>query len=131
VRARLELLELQPEMVAKAQRKLHARGQRNVRFTVHDANEPLPYNDECFDVAVLIAVLGEISKPESCLRELLRVLRPGGVLAIHEHLPDPDRIPLVALRSVVERCGFRFRQSWGPSWNYTATFQRPFEPESA
>ena len=80
---------------------------------------------------VLIAVLGEISKPQSCLRELLRVLRPGGVLAIHEHVPDPDRIPQAALRLLVEGCGFGFRRYWGNRWNYTAVFEVPSQAEAA
>lgn len=122
---RLELLDLQPEMLAKAKRKLQTKGCRNVGYTTHDASERLPFPDESFDVVVLVAVLGETPCTESCLQELLRVLRCGGVLAIHEHVPDPDRIPLSALRPMVERCGYRFRQHWGPRWNFTATFERP------
>lgn len=122
---RLELLDLQPEMLVKAKRKLQANGHRNVGFTAHDANDPLPFLDESFDVAILVAVLGEISRAEFCLREIWRVLQHRGVLAIHEHIPDPDRIPLSVLRPMVEQCDFLFRQRWGPRWNYTITFERP------
>ncbi len=127
----LDLLDLQPEMLAKAKRKLRASGHRNVGFTTHDASERLPFPDESFDVAVLVAVLGEIPRKESCLRDLLRVLRRGGVLAVHEHIPDPDRIPLAVMQPMVEGCGFRFRQRWGRRWNYTALFERPLHAEGA
>lgn len=127
----LELLDLQPEMLAKAKQKLQARGHLNVGYTTHDASEQLPFPDESFDVAVLVAVLGEVPNAKSCLHELCRVLRPRGVLAIHEHVPDPDQIPLVVLRPLVEACGFRFRQLWGPQWNYTATFERPLRAKGA
>ena len=126
----LELLDLQPEMLAKAKRKLQARGRRNVGYTTHDASERLPFPNELFDVEILVAVLGEIPRAESCLHELFRVLRCGGVLAIHEHAPDPDRIPPPALLPMVESCGFRFRRRWGTQWNYTATFERPSVAES-
>ena len=128
---RLELLDVQPEMLAKARRKLHSRGYRNVAYTTYDASERLPFLDESFDVAVMVAVLGEVPDAQSCLHELFRLLRRGGVLAIHEHVPDPDRIPFEELQTLVEACGFRFCQRWGPLWNYTATFERPMPAKGA
>jgi ubiquinone/menaquinone biosynthesis C-methylase UbiE len=121
---RLELLDLQPEMLAKARRKLEDRGLSNVGYTAADARTRVPFPDQFFDVAVLVAVLGEIPDRENCLRSLYRTIRSGGVLAVHEHVPDPDRIPLVALRALVEPHGFGFRRRWGPAWNYTAVFER-------
>ncbi len=79
-------------------------------------------------MVVLVAVLGEVQDWEACLRHLRRVLQCGGVLAVHEHVPDPDRIPLSLLRPMVEGAGLQFRQRWGPRWNYTATFDRPNDP---
>ena len=127
----LELLDVQSEMLAKAKRKLQSGRYRNVGYTTHDASERLPFPDESFDVAVLVAVLGEIPNAQSCLTEHFRLLRPGGVLAVHEHVPDPDRIPFEELRTLVEACGFRFCQRWGPLWNYTATFERPLPAKGA
>ena len=54
-RGRLELLDLQPEMLAKAKRKLLAGGFQNVGFTTQDASSPLPYEDEAFDIVVMVA----------------------------------------------------------------------------
>ncbi len=121
---RLELLDLQPEMLAKARRKLRRAGMRHVGYTAANASDPLPFPDETFDIAVLVAVLGEVPNAESSLRELFRVLRDGGSLAIHEHVPDPDRIDFPALRTLAESQGFNLDSRWGPSWNYTATFRR-------
>ena len=109
----------------KAKRKLEAAGCHNVGYSAHDASLPMPFADDAFDLAVLVAVLGEIASPEDFLREIHRVLRPEGVLAVHEHVPDPDRIPLPALRPLVEASGLRFRHSAGPRWNYTAIFEHP------
>jgi len=120
----LELLDLQPEMLAKARRKLRRAGMRHVGYTVANASNPLPFLDETFDIAVLVAVLGEVPNAESSLGELFRVLRDGGTLAIHEHVPDPDRIEFPALRTLAESLGFNLDSRWGPTWNYTATFRR-------
>ena len=118
----LALLDLQPEMLAKAKRKLARSGFQNVSFTVQDAGERLPYGNDSFDVVVLVAVLGEVRGIESCLLELMRVLRPSGVVAVHEHAPDPDRIPFRDLQLLMKRSGFRFCARQGLRWNYTATF---------
>ncbi len=123
-RGHLELLDIQPEMLAKARRHLEAAGLRNVGFTEGDATV-LPFPDSDFDIAFLVAVLGEVPDQAACLRSLYRVLRPGGALVVHEHLPDPDFSSLPKLRRVVEAEGFAFLESWGRSWNYTASFQKP------
>ena len=40
--------------------------------------QDLPYEDDSFDAAILITVLGEIPDQDAALREIARVLRPGG-----------------------------------------------------
>ena len=121
---RLELLDLQPEMLVKAKRKLAAAGCQNVGFTAHDATSPFPFAAETFDAVILVAVLGEVQDARSCLSAVHHVLRRCGLLVIHEHIPDPDRIPFTALQPLVEECGYRLRRRWGPFWNYTAIFAR-------
>lgn len=122
---RLELLDLQPQMLAKARRKLEAHGFRNVGYHAGDAGLGVPFPGGSIDVAVMVAVLGEVPDQTACLDGIRRALRIGGVLAIHEHIPDPDRISFPTLRSLVESQGLRFRERLGPSWNYTAFFDRP------
>lgn len=119
---RLELLDLQPEMLEKARRKL--RGFSNVGYAAADAGERIPHPDEFFDVVAMVAVLGEVRAREACLREVFRVLQPGGVLAVHEHLPDPDRIAFPELRELAESQGYRLARRLGPAWNFTALFER-------
>ena len=95
----LELLDLQVEMLAKAKRKLQAIATTNVSYTAADLNAGLPYRDGSFDVIVMIAVLGEVSDKPEALRSCYQGLRSGGVLAVHEHVPDPDLIKLKGVRS--------------------------------
>ena len=71
----LELVDLQPEMLAKARRRLTARGHSNVGYTAADAGTPLPLAAASFDVAVLVHVLGEVGDQAQCLRSLASVLK--------------------------------------------------------
>jgi ubiquinone/menaquinone biosynthesis C-methylase UbiE len=58
--------------------------------------EDLPFDDQSFDVAVSTLVLCGVDDQPRALRELRRVLRPGGRLLFIEHLrsEDPARVRL-------------------------------------
>ena len=120
---RLELLDLQPEMIVKALARFGPEPPSNVGASAADACAGLPYDDAGFDIVLLVAVLGELPDRDAALRSFHRVLRPGGVLAVHEHWPDPDLIPLATLRPLVEAHGFAFVRSYGTPRNFTALFE--------
>ena len=126
---RLELFDLQPEMLAKAKRKLVKEAIENVGYTVGNASARLPFPDAHFDIAVLVTVLREIPDKEACLTEINRVLRPAGVVVFHEQLPD-NLIRFAELGPMVESAGFVLERRYGPSWNYTATFRKPSAPSA-
>jgi SAM-dependent methyltransferase len=44
-------------------------------------NEPLPYADNHFDLVVARSVLEHVENPDHVARELLRVVKPGGLIA--------------------------------------------------
>jgi ubiquinone/menaquinone biosynthesis C-methylase UbiE len=58
-----------------------ARGLGNVRFEAASVYE-LPFADAFFDVALAHAVLQHLSEPLRALKELRRVLAPGGLAAV-------------------------------------------------
>ncbi len=68
--------DLSPGMVEVAQRNARSLG-FEVQGRVADA-ERLPYQDDSFDLVVGHAVLHHIPDVELALREVLRVLKPGG-----------------------------------------------------
>jgi ubiquinone/menaquinone biosynthesis C-methylase UbiE len=74
------------------------------------AAEDLPFDDETFDVAVSTLVLCGVDDQPRALRELRRVLRPGGRLLFLEHVrsDDPARARLQDrmnwLNRIVVRC---------------------------
>jgi ubiquinone/menaquinone biosynthesis C-methylase UbiE len=123
-RGRLHLLDVQMEMLDKVRRKTERLGIDNVEFTRLDAGAAFPFPDSHFDLAVLVSVLGEVADQASCLASLHRVLRPDGVLAIHESVPDPDLIPFDVLTALVTAHGFVPARRFGGAYNYTALFSK-------
>jgi len=120
----LELFDLQQEMLEKARVKLEKAGLHNAGFTQGDAIN-LPFGENAFDVVFLVAVLGEVTDPEVCLRGIYRILRPSGLLSITEQPGDPDFLPLPVVRLLAEKAGFEFVESYGKKKNYTANFRKP------
>jgi ubiquinone/menaquinone biosynthesis C-methylase UbiE len=117
------LLDLQLEMLQKVRGKLARAGLGNVGFAqANGAALPLPSG--AWDCVFLVAVLGEVSDSSSCLREIYRVLRPGGLLSLTEQPGDPDFIPLPDARKLIEGVGFRLEKVYGGGKNYTASFRK-------
>jgi ubiquinone/menaquinone biosynthesis C-methylase UbiE len=76
-------VDLSRETLEAASRDAAARGLHNLRFQEGSVYE-LPFSDASFDVAYAHQVIQHLREREAALREMLRVLRPGGLLAIRE-----------------------------------------------
>src|SRR5829696_4665753 len=75
----VDIFDLQQEMLDHTMRRAGERGLSNLAPTQGDARQ-LAYPDATFDAAYLTTVLGEIPDQDAALRELARVLKPGGRL---------------------------------------------------
>jgi len=122
-RGHLLLVDLQSEMLRKARAKLDRAGLRNVGF-VQANGIALPFPSGAWDCVFLVAVLGEVPDPGACVREIHRVLRPGGLLSLTEQPGDPDYVALADARALAEGAGFRFEKVFGGGKNYTASFRK-------
>jgi ubiquinone/menaquinone biosynthesis C-methylase UbiE len=76
--------DLSPEMLARARGKAEARP-GGVQFVVTDA-EDLPFKAGAFDRVVATCVFCSVPEPVRGLREVRRVLRPGGEVILLEHM---------------------------------------------
>ncbi len=115
----VEILDIQQEMLDHTMDRAAERALRNVKPTLGDA-QSLPYEDDSFDAAVLITVLGEIPDQDAALRELRRVLKPGGRLITGELFGDPHFVTEGRIRSGGEAAGLTFERRVGPKLGYFA-----------
>jgi ubiquinone/menaquinone biosynthesis C-methylase UbiE len=118
----VEIFDIQQEMLDHTLERAREHGVSNVQATLGDARE-LPYEDDSFDAAILITVLGEIPDQDAALREIERVLRPGGRLIVGELFGDPHMVTLGALRRRAEAARLVFERHLGPRLGYFARFR--------
>lgn len=117
----LDVLDIQQEMLDQTVRRAHESGISNIVPVRGDARE-LPYPDNCFDAAYLNFVLGEIPDGDAALRELRRILKPGGRLVVGEAFTDPHMVRFGVLRTRAEAAGLGFERRLGGSLGYYARF---------
>lgn len=79
-------IDASPRMIELAR----ARALPGASFAVADLGAPLPFRDGAFDVVVASLVLHYLHDWVAPLRELRRVLRPGGALVCSTHHPASD-----------------------------------------
>lgn len=108
----VEILDLQREFLDHVGGRAEERGLGNVVPSLADATS-LPYPDASIDAVVLTAVLGEIPDRAAALREIRRVLRPGGRLVVGELFGDPHFTSLGSLRKQAEAAGLRYESHSG------------------
>lgn len=111
-RGSVAAFDLQQEMLDALGGAAEKKGVENIELQQGDATA-LPYDDASFDGAYLVTVLGEIPDQDAALRELRRVLRPGGRVVFGETILDPHVVPLGALRRRAEAAGLRFERVLG------------------
>ena len=84
----LTITEPEPAMVRRLERR--AREQAPRATILRAPAEDLPFGDGSFDVAVSTMVLCGVDDQQRALRQLRRVLRPGGQLIFIEHVRSGD-----------------------------------------
>jgi ubiquinone/menaquinone biosynthesis C-methylase UbiE len=80
-------LDPSEEVLVNVQASLGDDGRAMVRFIVGSA-EHLAFSDDFFDVVVSVMVLHHIERLHQSLREMARVLRPGGILVVVDYKPE-------------------------------------------
>jgi protein-L-isoaspartate O-methyltransferase len=119
----VEIFDIQREMLDHTMRRARERGLENVVATEGDAQQ-LAYEDGAFDAVVLTTVLGEIPDQDAALREVARVLRPGGRLVVGELAGDPHFVTPGSLERRAGAAGLRLASRDGPPFGYFARLVR-------
>lgn len=81
--------DLTPAMLAAAEQFVRGRGAANVRFELADA-EALPFDDASFEIVTTRIAPHHFPNPERYVREVARVLRPGGSFVLNDNMAPED-----------------------------------------
>ena len=125
-RGTLYALDIQAEMLAQLQAKLELPENEdihNVKLFNRSAYD-LPFEFGSLDLVYMITVFQEIPDKEQALKEILRVLKPGGCLAISELMLDPDYPWMSTTARMGLKAGFQIDAMEGSLWNYTVRFKK-------
>ena len=77
----LTSIDLDPKMIARAQKRVK---DSRVEFSIQDAADLKNFGDNSFDLVIDMAIVHHIPNWQDCLREVHRVLKPGGKFLIQD-----------------------------------------------
>jgi ubiquinone/menaquinone biosynthesis C-methylase UbiE len=118
-------LDIQPKMLQQLENKLTQPEYKNITNIkmIESSAYDLPFDSNSLDLVFMIAVFGEIPDHNKTLKEIKRVLKPSGILAITELLLDPDYLLKTTVKKKGEKVGFTLDIISGNLWNYTIRFK--------
>jgi ubiquinone/menaquinone biosynthesis C-methylase UbiE len=120
----LHVFDIQQDMLDHTMARAREAGIENIVPRQGDARR-LPYEDDTFDAAYLVTVLGEVPDQERALAELGRVLKPGGRLVVGELFGDPHMVTSGALERRAGDAGLAFERRVGPRFGYFGVLRPP------
>jgi SAM-dependent methyltransferase len=88
---RIVAADLDPEGLRRARALLRSSGVRNVHLVQLDLTRPLAR--ACYDAVLALECLAEILDDDAALRQMVQVLRPGGLLL--SHVPERHWRPVL------------------------------------
>ena len=83
----------------------------NLTFEVADATS-LPYEDESFDAVLISNALHVMPEPEKALKEIDRVLRPGGILIAPNFVEHKAGFGSRVWSGILTLAGIKFEHQW-------------------
>ncbi|QWF70695.1 class I SAM-dependent methyltransferase [Methylomonas paludis] len=87
---RITAIDFSPNMLALAKKK-RDRTQLAVELTLMDA-QSICYADNSFDTVIACFVFCSVPRPRKALKELHRILKPGGQLLLLEHVLSSNKV---------------------------------------
>ena len=85
---KMSCVDVSKLMLENCRKKSIAKGYTDNLISFHEGDaENLPFNDNSFDIVLCNMVLGMIPNQQETIKELARILRPEGTLALSTHGP--------------------------------------------
>ena len=120
----LTALDLQTGMLARTQEKARLAGLSNLRFVQAGLGEG-KLEEDYYDRALLVTVLGEIPNQAAALKEIFAALKPGGLLSVTEVIFDPHFQSRETVQRVAGAAGFQEKGLFGKRLAYSIHFEKP------
>ena len=118
-------LDQSPEMLAEGRSRVGAAGLADRIELVQGRAEALPFEDASFDALTFTYLLRYVDDPAATLKELARVVRPGGTVASLEFGVPPGPLPRAAWKLYV-RVGLPLAgAAIAPGWGEVGRFLGP------
>ena len=109
-------IDVQAGMLEKVRAK--AEGLKNIEYLQIRVGEDKLENNK-YDCALLVTVLGEILDQEAALKEIYNSLKPGSILSITETIFDPHYQRLSKVTALARSVGFEEKKVFGNWFAYT------------
>lgn len=106
-------LELTGLDISKFAIKEAKKNSKKVRFVVGDIYK-LPFKDKTFDAVVAFDIVEHLENPEKAIKEIYRVLKPGGVL----HLFSPCEGQEGTLNRLLRKLGWKAKEIYAGHIQY-------------
>lgn len=121
---RVVALDIQSGMLARAQEKARQAGVSNIEFVQAGLGEGR-LEQNCYDCALLVTVLGEVPERAAALKAIFAALKPGGILSVTEIIFDPHFQRRKTVTQLAGATGFRETQFFGNRLAYTLHLKKP------
>lgn len=122
-KGQLVVIDIEPKMIQRVKTRAAAACMANIYGVVADVYR-LPFMERQFDLIYLIAVIGEIPRPDKALVEFKRVLSETGSLVFSELIFDPDYPLAETLIRKAKAAGYSVREKIGNIVYYTLIFEK-------
>lgn len=120
-----------PARTVPVSRYTHEQPSSSIRIAMHDITD-LPFRDQAFDVALSVHVFHLVDGWQNAVQEVLRVLRPGGLLVYcgDDHGPSEVQPIQTQWGKIIDELGFDPRRPGAPSHKIVTQYlQQRFETE--
>ncbi len=118
-------LDIQEKMLQKLEKRIKENSLKNVEKILGGAGEGKIKEQNNFDKAILVTVLGEIPNKKRALEEIFEALKPEGILSITEIFPDPDFQRQSKVLRLATTAGFALDKKYGNIFAFTMNFIKP------
>ena len=115
---KIHALDIHPLAIQEVKKKATRKRIENIRTIESDCRTGLP--DNSVDTVLLYDVFHDLARPDDVLRELCRILKPGGTLSFSDHHMKEEEV----LARVTRDGTFRFVRKGKKTYSFAKAVQQ-------